>query len=125
MRISDWSSDVCSSDLLPRIARPLHYDISVVPDAAALRFTGEAGIDLELYAPSAVLTLNALDLSFASASLTGADGKAIPLTAATDAATQTVTFTAAAPLAPGKYRLATRYTRSEEHTSKLQSLLRN
>src|SRR3546814_574063 len=58
----------------------------------------------------AVLTLNALDLSFASARLTGADGKAIPLTAATDDATQTVTFTAAAPLAPGKYRLATRYT---------------
>ena len=42
---------------LPRIARPLHYDISVAPDAQALRFTGEAGIDLELYEPSAVLTL--------------------------------------------------------------------
>ena len=95
---------------LPRIARPLHYDINVVPDAAALRFTGEAGIDIELYAPSAVLTLNALDLSFASASLTGADGDATPLTATTDAATQTVTFTASAPLAPGKYRLRTSYT---------------
>src|SRR3546814_14533486 len=57
-----------------------------------------------------MLTLNALDLSFASASLTGADGNAIPLTATTDAAAQTVTFTAPAPLAPGKYRLATRYT---------------
>ena len=95
---------------LPRIARPVHYDISVVPDAQALRFTGEAGIDIILYEPSAVLTLNALDLDFAGASLTGADGKAIPLTATTDAAAQTVRFTAPAPLAPGKYRLATRYT---------------
>src|SRR3546814_5979765 len=107
MRISDCISDVFSSDLL-------HYDISVAPDAAALRFTGEAGIGIELYAPSAMLTLNALDLSFASASLTGADGNAIPLTATTDAAAQTVTFTAPAPLAP----------RSEEHTSELQSLMR-
>src|SRR3546814_13687988 len=103
MRISDCISDVFSSDLL-------HYDISVAPDAAALRFTGEAGIGIELYAPSAMLTLNALDLSFASASPTGADGNAIPLTATTDAAAQTVTFTAPAPLPPGNYRLATRYT---------------
>ncbi|MEI4505849.1 M1 family metallopeptidase [Sphingopyxis sp. CCNWLW253] len=95
---------------LPRIARPVHYDISIAPDAKALTFTGEAGIDLELYEPSATLTLNALDLSFASASLTGADGKAIPLTVAIDAATQTASFTAPGPLAPGKYRLATRYT---------------
>ncbi|NYF33147.1 M1 family metallopeptidase [Sphingopyxis sp. JAI108] len=95
---------------LPRIARPLHYDISVTPDAQALTFTGEAGIDIELYEPSATLTLNALDLDFASASLIGADGKAIALTAATDAAAQTVIFTAPAPLAPGKYRLAIRYT---------------
>lgn len=95
---------------LPRIARPVHYDISVTPDAKALSFAGEAGIDLELYEPSATLTLNALDLVFASASLTGADGQAIPLTVAIDAAAQTATFTAPAPLAPGKYRLTTRYT---------------
>lgn len=95
---------------LPRIARPVHYDISVTPDAKALSFAGEAGIDLELYEPSTTLTLNALDLSFASASLTGADGKTIPLTVAIDAAAQTASFTAAAPLAPGKYRLNTSYT---------------
>lgn len=95
---------------LPRIARPVHYDISITPDAKALRFAGEAGIDLELYEPSATLTLNALDLSFASANLTGADGKTISLTVAIDAATQTATFAAPVPLAPGKYRLVTSYT---------------
>ncbi|MGH6632600.1 MAG: M1 family metallopeptidase, partial [Sphingopyxis sp.] len=95
---------------LPRIARPLHYDISVAPDAKALSFAGEAGIDLELYESSATLTLNALDLRFASASLSGADGKAIPLTVTIDAAAQTAAFTAPAPLAPGKYRLTTSYT---------------
>lgn len=102
--------DISVPSQLPRIARPVHYDISVTPDAKALRFAGEAGIDFELYKPSGMLTLNALDLSFASASLTGADGKAIPLTVAVDAAAQTASFTAPAPLAPGKYRLTTRYT---------------
>ncbi|WP_374526446.1 M1 family metallopeptidase [Sphingopyxis sp.] len=95
---------------LPRIARPLHYDISVTPDARALSFAGEAGIDLELYEPSATLTLNALDLNFSEATLTGPDGKAIPLTVSADADAQTATFSAPAPLAPGTYRLATRYT---------------
>lgn len=95
---------------LPRIAAPLHYDVSVTPDAGALTFTGEAGIDFELYEPSATLTLNALDLSFTSASLTGVDGRPIALTVATDGTAQTATFTAPTPLAPGKYRLTTAYT---------------
>jgi aminopeptidase N len=95
---------------LPRIARPLHYDISVTPDAKALSFTGEAAIDLELYEPSATIVMNALDLAFADATLTGPDGKPLPLTATTDAGAQTVTFTAPAPIAPGTYRLATHYT---------------
>ena len=95
---------------LPRTAAPLHYDIRVTPDAQALRFAGEAGIDIELYAPSTTLTLNALELDFTSASLTGADGKTLPLTVAIDADAQTATFTAPAELAPGKYRLTTAYT---------------
>lgn len=102
--------DISVPSQLPRIARPVHYDISVTPDAKALSFAGKAGIDLELYAPSATLTLNALDLSFASASLSGADGKTIPLTVASDAGAQTATFTAPTPLAPGKYRLTTSYS---------------
>ncbi|MGV7119261.1 M1 family aminopeptidase [Sphingopyxis sp. 550A] len=95
---------------LPRITRPLHYDISVTPDAKALTFTGDAAIDLELYAPSATIVMNALDLAFAGATLTGPDGKPLPLTATTDATAQTVTFTAPAPIAPGTYRLATHYS---------------
>ncbi|MCW0196770.1 M1 family metallopeptidase [Sphingopyxis sp.] len=95
---------------LPRIARPLHYDISVTPDAKALSFTGDAAIDLELYEPSATIVMNALDLTFAGATLTGPDGKPVPLTAATDATAQTVTFTAPTPIAPGTYRLQAHYT---------------
>lgn len=36
---------------LPRIARPVHYDISVIPDAKALIFAGEAGSTLNSMHP--------------------------------------------------------------------------
>src|SRR3546814_12614385 len=93
MRISDWSSDVCSSDL-----------------AKALTFTGRVAIDLDLFEASTVITMNALDLSFTGASLAKADGSGqVPLTATVDAAAQTVTFTAPHTLAPGQYKLTTDY----------------
>ncbi len=96
---------------LPRNARPLHYAISVTPDAKALTFTGEAAIDLELYETANGLVMNALDLDVVDASLTRADGKGepIPLIASTDAEAQTVTFIAPAPLDAGTYRLTTHY----------------
>src|SRR3546814_14083526 len=89
MRISDWSSDVCSSDL----------------DAKALTFTGRVAIDLDLFESSTIITMNALDLAFTSASIAKAgNSDAAPLTVTVDAAAQTVTFTAPKALAPGKYR---------------------
>src|SRR3546814_11934762 len=42
MRISDWSSDVCSSDLLPR-GQLLHRPTRSDAGALALRVTGEIG----------------------------------------------------------------------------------
>jgi len=96
---------------LPRIARPSHYDIAVTPDAKALTFTGRAAIDLQLFAASNVITMNALDLDFASASIAKADGAGrTALTATVDRDAQTVTFTAPASLAPGEYRLTTDYS---------------
>ncbi len=96
---------------LPRIARPSHYDIAITPDAEGLTFTGRVAIDLDLFESSNSITMNALDLSFAGASLSKADGSdTVPLMATLDAADQTVTFVAPAALAPGKYRLTADYT---------------
>ena len=96
---------------LPRSARPLHYDISVTPDAKALTFTGAATIDLELYESANGIVMNALDLDVVDASLTRADGtgEPIPLIASTDTEAQTVTFIAPVPLDAGTYRLITHY----------------
>src|SRR3546814_12352467 len=83
MRISDLSSDMCSSDL------PAHYDIAVTPDAKALTFTGRVAIDLDLFESSTIITMNALDLAFTSASIAKAgNSDAEPLTVTVDAAAQ-------------------------------------
>src|SRR3546814_7942489 len=99
MRISDWSSDVCSSDLLPP-------------------HRGERGIDLA-------------QVGFDGAQADSHFGGYIALEDAVDAETAK---DARGPLAGGGNRLFDerelltrdeRSLRSEEHTSELQSLMRN
>jgi aminopeptidase N len=96
---------------LPRGVRPIHYDVSFVPDAARSAFAGKVAIDLEVLSPTASLTLNAADLAFSRATLTPAAGGApMAARASVDAQAQTATFTFARPLAQGSYRLALDYT---------------
>ena len=96
---------------LPRGVVPTHYEVSVTPDAAALTFSGRATIAIEVLEPTASITLNAIDLRFATVQLSGG-GTAAAFTApkvAVDAAAQTATFTFARPLPRGDYRLAIDY----------------
>jgi aminopeptidase N len=91
---------------LPRNVRPLHYSLSIAPDAPNLRFTGSALIDVNLLAPTDTITVNALDLDFTSVT---ADGGA-HARVSTDAEAQTATFHFPAPIAPGNHRLAIDYS---------------
>jgi aminopeptidase N len=94
---------------LPRGAAPSHYAIEVTPDAANLRFTGKAAIDLTVSTSLPALVLNAADLTIASVSLTPAGGKPIKGMAKIDADAQTVTFDFGKPLGTGQYRLDVAY----------------
>ncbi|MGX7896371.1 M1 family metallopeptidase [Tsuneonella sp. HG222] len=96
---------------LPRNARPTHYAIEVGPDAQRLTFTGFTAIDLELFETSRAVTLNAVKLNLAKATLTPlAGGTATPMAISLDEGKETATFTAPTDLAPGKYRLAIDYS---------------
>jgi len=77
---------------------PLRYEIAVTPDAEAAAFEGEARITIEAAAPTAQLTLNALDLTIAEAEI---DGRPAVVTLDTDA--QTVTLTPRRPLRAGQH----------------------
>src|SRR6476646_9472318 len=87
---------------LPRNVRPTHYSISIAPDAPNLRFTGSTLIDVNVLEATDTITVNALDLYFASVTVDG--GARARVT--TDADAQTATFHFPAAIAPGRHRLA-------------------
>ncbi|MCX7218485.1 MAG: M1 family aminopeptidase [Burkholderiales bacterium] len=95
---------------LPRTVKPRHYDVSLVPNAAASSFAGQVRITLDVLTASASITLNATDLAFSSAQLVASNGKALPAKIKVNAAEQTATFTFSQPIAKGSYRLALDYT---------------
>ncbi|MDP1629865.1 MAG: M1 family metallopeptidase [Caulobacter sp.] len=93
--------------ILPGGVTPVHYDIAVRPDSAARTFTGSVGIDIDLAAPTNVITVNAADLDFGEVRVDGAD--AAPRVAY-DARAQTATLTFSGPLAAGRRRLDIDYS---------------
>src|SRR5690242_12944104 len=56
---------------LPAAVRPDRYDILIRPDAAHLRFSGEETIALTIKAPTDRIVLNAADIAFQKAALSG------------------------------------------------------
>lgn len=95
---------------LPRTVKPLHYAVSLVPNAAAASFAGKVTIKLEVLTATSSITLNAADLAFSSAQLLGDDGKTLPATIKLNEAEQTATFTFSRSVAKGTYQLALTYT---------------
>ncbi|TFW19878.1 M1 family peptidase [Massilia arenosa] len=97
---------------LPRSATPTHYDVSLTPDAAKSTFSGKVTITLNVTQATSTLTLNQLDMSFGSVTLTPVNGKgeALPGKAKVDNEAQTATFDFGRPIAPGAYKLAMDYT---------------
>lgn len=97
---------------LPRLVRPTHYNVTIEPDAAALTFRGDVAISLEVLAPVQSVTLNALDMKFASVRFTDRTGKVVAaepkITSDEDA--QTATFTFDQKIPSGSYWLALDYT---------------
>jgi len=96
---------------LPRGVRPLHYDLSVVSDAAARRFSATVEIEIEVGERSERITLNAIDLDFGMVTLESlAEGAAIaPRRIDIDSRAQTASFVFARPIDPGRYRLRIAY----------------
>src|SRR3546814_5470470 len=105
MRISDWSSDVCSSDLFHSAELPLRHamgDEPVVKNLAGLLMDGEAAGAWSIMDPLYVAVIMFHGLH-------GAVDEAI------------VAENVDKPIGP---MIADLYIRSEEHTSELQSLMR-
>lgn len=83
---------------------PSRYEIAITPDAEAGTFAGQARIAVNAEAPAASVTLNALDLTIARATI---DGVAAQF--ATDAEAQTLTLTPRRPLRAGRHVIVVAY----------------
>ena len=87
---------------LPKTVIPVHYAIELTPDLESLALPGVEVIDIDVREPTTRLILNAVDTTFASASIDdGAQRADVTL----DAAAQTATLSFAQPIAAGAHRL--------------------
>ena len=92
--------------VLPDNVVPEHYDIDVIPDAAAAKFAGSVRIEIEVRQATYDIELNSADLTFSEVRLSGAAGApGIQF----DTARQTATLHFAAPVRPGRHLLQIRY----------------
>src|SRR3546814_8735426 len=121
MRISDWSSDVCSSDLVGRQrlpgARFEHAHQHAIGRFARIAATHH-GLRLGRKPPSISAIASGFSVAAAIPALLTAPGipQITQLSGACAKMVPPAAFSRAAPFAPSR--------RSEEHTSELQSLMR-
>jgi aminopeptidase N len=97
---------------LPTNVRPERYDILIKPDAEHLRFSGHEDVTLDVKAATDRIVLNAADIAFQKASLSGqgaAQGAGAPKVVL-DKDQQTAAFVFDHPLAPGQYKLSLDFT---------------
>ena len=116
MRVRLWAADFSDGaaqaaekdarEILPDTVVPLHYDLQLSPNAAALNFSGHVAITVQVNAPVNEITVNADGLTFANATL---DQTALMLTAP-DAKLGRETMRAAKPIAAGQHILTIDYS---------------
>jgi aminopeptidase N len=87
---------------LPKTVVPVHYAIELKPDIVSLALPGVEIVDIEVRAPTARLTLNAVNTTFAAVTV---DDDTTRADIALDSGAETATFTFAQPLAVGAHRL--------------------
>ncbi|MDE2293073.1 MAG: M1 family metallopeptidase [Elusimicrobia bacterium] len=92
--------------VLPGGVVPLHYDLSIVPDAKAKTFTGTLKATVQVLTPTRRIELNAADLTFSRFAFSGS---AEEPTVYIDKEKQTVLLGFKTPVAPGRYSLAIDY----------------
>ena len=95
---------------LPKDAVPAHYSLRLVPDLSRDRFEGRVEIEIDVAKPVRTLTLNAANLTFASAVLVTGNAQAT-LAPSIDAGRETVTLSpVAGVIEAGRHRLRIDYS---------------
>jgi aminopeptidase N len=91
---------------LPTGITPIHYDISIRPDAQAMSFSGSETIRVIVSKPSPTITLNVAELKVSSATINGVAAQSIKI----DEAAQQLILTFASPISVGEHNLALNFS---------------
>jgi len=94
---------------LPKDVVPESYSAQIIPDIEQHRFSGTESIEISVRRSTSRIVMNALNLEIEQASLSGGKHQGLTLAPVLDAEQQTLSFTLAKPLAPGRYRIDLRY----------------
>lgn len=94
---------------LPKDVIPVQYVAHIAPDIAANTFRGEETVEIDVLKPTSTIMLNAANLEIDAASLSGKGFPSTRLTPVLDKEQQTLSFTLAQPLKPGRYQLALQF----------------
>ena len=94
---------------LPKDVIPVQYAAHLVPDVVANTFLGSEAIEIDVLKATSRIVLNAAGLAVDSASLSGKAIGQRKLEPILDEQQQTLSFTLAEPLAPGRYQLALKF----------------
>jgi aminopeptidase N len=108
----------------PADVQPLHYQLTVTPDAGTSTFSGDLTIDLQVLDATARITLDAVDLEIVDSMITLPDGHLVQPTVTSDAAAGTVTFTTSTRLLPGTAKLHIEYDGRLRHDGRGFYLIR-
>ncbi len=106
------ASSTTATTQLPHTVRPIHYAISLIPDAAESRFTSTVAIRIEVVQPTSSITLNAEKLTFQNVTLADSrHPKVIKIATKINVnpEKQTATFQFAQQIARGTYILSIDY----------------
>ncbi len=98
-----------SAQRLPTNVTPVHYDLTIAPDLAAARFTGQEKIAVTLGTPSTTIVLNAAEIEFGRVRITAA-GRTQAATVSLDPSKEQATFTVPAPVPAGSAVIDIDYT---------------
>ena len=99
------AADAAQPGRLPPGVVPVHYDLTIEPDARALTFSGRAVIEVNVVKSTDTITLNALDLDIESAKLDRTRSATVTL----DREAQTATLRFDGAVKGGRHQLAFDY----------------
>ncbi|MEQ1754198.1 MAG: M1 family metallopeptidase [Micropepsaceae bacterium] len=93
--------------VLPTNVDPVHYDVSITPDAQRLVFSGTVRIDIEVRQATRDIVLNSANMKFSRVQLSGS--KQEPQVSF-DEKNETATFSFPSAIAGGRHRLTIEYS---------------